>query len=85
MALFLCSFSFSLDIFNEGSGNFGSCLGKYTCPYAKENIASTDQTFSILADHLADLSNDVYIYCRSKATVDSFNNFNRNPKYLKGK
>lgn len=35
-----------------------------------------------LADHLADIENEVYIYCRSQLTIDSLNNHQKNPKYL---
>ncbi|KAM0746169.1 NAD-dependent glycerol-3-phosphate dehydrogenase [Meredithblackwellia eburnea MCA 4105] len=37
---------------------------------------------SCLADHLADLSNEVFIYARSEQVIKSFNQEHRNPKYL---
>lgn len=37
---------------------------------------------SCLADHLADMNHQVFIYSRSQETVDSLNNYHKNPKYL---
>ena len=39
---------------------------------------------SCLADHLADIDNDVFIHCRTIEVIDSLNHHHRNPKYLKG-
>lgn len=40
-------------------------------------------THTSLADHLADIENEVYIWSRTKDVVDSINDKHRNPKYLK--
>ncbi|ORY88607.1 6-phosphogluconate dehydrogenase [Leucosporidium creatinivorum] len=37
---------------------------------------------SCLADHLADIDNDVFIHCRKQEVIDSFNTHHRNPNYL---
>jgi glycerol-3-phosphate dehydrogenase len=38
---------------------------------------------SCLADHLADNDHRVSIWCRSAEVAESFNQYHKNPKYLK--
>jgi hypothetical protein len=47
-------------------------------------LIRSSPTSSCLADHLADIAHDVFIYARSTEVVDSLNVHHRNPKYLKG-
>lgn len=53
-------------------------------PSRPSALRRADGDGSCLADHLADIMNEVFIYARSPEVVESFNKHNRNPKYLTG-
>lgn len=59
----------------------GTRWGAQEWPY---KLIRSSPTSSCLADHLADIAHDVFIYARSTEVVDSLNTHHRNPKYLKG-